>query len=248
MALVHVLPLVFQNEKYRFPVFPVVLEWDEKLLMIDCGYPGFLPQIEKEMAKTGLAMERLSKLVITHHDHDHMGAAREIAERYPTVEILASPEQVPYITGRKKSLRLEQAERVLDSLPEESKADGLEFQHIIASVKPVAEAMALTAGEVLPWCGGVEIIDTSGHMPGHISLFVAREKTLVTGDALVVDDGKLCMAMPQYLLDPPTAQESVKRLLAYDIDKVICFHGGVYEGRVREALQAIMDDFPRDEA
>ena len=248
MALVHALPLVFQNEKYRFTVFPVVLEQDGKLLMIDCGYSGFLPQIEAEMAKAGLAMERLSKLVITHHDHDHMGAAREIAERYPTVEVLASPEQVPYITGRKKSLRLEQAERMQDSLPEEGKADGLEFQRIIASVKPVAEATALTAGEILPWCGGVEILDTSGHMPGHISLYVAGEKTLVTGDALVVDDGKLCMAMPQYLLDPPTARTSVKRLLDYDVDKVICYHGGVYEGGVREALQAIVDDFPCDGA
>lgn len=245
MTALYVLPMVFENELYRIPVFPVLLRCGEELTLVDPGYSGFLPQIDRELNAVGFSPEQLTKAVVTHHDHDHMGALRELTDRYPGVEVWSSPEQAPYIAGKKKSLRLEQAERIQETLPDGEKEAGLDFLRVVASVKPVGPVRELTVGRELPWCADVTVVDTKGHMPGHISLYVAGEKTLVSGDALVVEDGRLCVAMPQFALDMPAARESVRRLLAYDIERIVCFHGGVYETNVRRALQEIVDRFDR---
>lgn len=80
-------------------------------------------------------------------------------------------------------------------------------------------------------------------MPGHISLYVRNEKTLIAGDALVVGNGKLCMAMPQFLLNVQEAQDSIRSLLRYDIEKIICYHGGIYATDVMRSLNEVIDDF-----
>lgn len=87
--------------------------------------------------------------------------------------------------GKKKSLRIIQAEERQAVLPEDQKADGIAFQNLLKSVQYVDKATSVKPGDILPWCGGIEIIDTKGHMPGHISLYLKEFKTLITGDALV---------------------------------------------------------------
>lgn len=240
MTRVFAMPLLFRLGDMEILIHPTVLLDEGGFVMVDCGYPNFIPEIEDGLEKTGLSLDGLRKIVITHHDHDHMGSAREIVRKYPDVEILCSPEQAPYVTGRDKSLRLIQAERMQDSLPESEKEAGLAFQRFIAAVENVDSVGTVDVGVILPWCGGVEVVDTKGHMPGHISLYVREEKTLIAGDALVVEDGRLCMAMPQYALDLDAARESVRRLLDYDIEKIICYHGGVYATNVADSLRAIL--------
>lgn len=90
------------------------------------------------------------------------------------------------------------------------------------------------------WCGGMEIIHTPGHMPGHISLYLPASKTLLAGDAVVLEHGKLNIANPQFTLDMKEAVRSVERLLDFDIDQLICFHGGVFQGDVKGALKNLI--------
>lgn len=238
-----VLPIAFHLGETVITIYPTLLRDGNELIMVDCGYPDSVPKLEEEMNKIGLSLSQLTKIIITHHDHDHMGALREIKERYPAVEILCSKEEAPYITGQRKSLRLQQAEELQDSLPEAEKEGGKLFQDFIASVRKVEEVTVIDTGAILPFCGGIEVVDTKGHMPGHISLYVQREKVLITGDALVVENGKLCMAMPQFVLNLQDAQESIRRLQNYDIEKIICYHGGLYEADVKGSIKEIVESF-----
>ena len=91
----------------------------------------------------------------------------------------------------------------------------------------------------IDFCGGIEIIETPGHMPGHISIYIKESRTLIAGDALVIEDNKLTIANPQYTLDMGEAKKSINKLLNYDIDKIICYHGGVYQTDIKEALENI---------
>ncbi len=43
----------------------------------------------------------------------------------------------------------------------------------------------------LPYFGGIEVIHTPGHTPGHISLYVKRSKMLVAEDAMICSEGIL---------------------------------------------------------
>ena len=80
-------------------------------------------------------------------------------------------------------------------------------------------------------------------MPGHISLYIRKEKTLISGDALIIKKGKLAIALPEYAVDIKEAQESVRRLLNYDIDRIICYNGGIYDKDIRSSLLGIIRDF-----
>jgi glyoxylase-like metal-dependent hydrolase (beta-lactamase superfamily II) len=214
---------------------------DDHLLLVDCGYPGFMERIERRLLEQGCTLKDLQYIVITHHDQDHVGGLREIADRFPDVEVISSAEQVPYIVGEKKSLRLQEMEEIYKTLPETKKAESLETQKLIESIKTIKKASAVEPGYVIPIYGGVEIVDTAGHQPGHISVYVQEEKILISGDALVLTEGRL-RANPTYTLDMPRAVKSARKLLDYDIRKVICYHGGVFEGDVRQALQEMIQE------
>ncbi len=239
MNSIFVLPITFHMENTDLIIYPTLVKDDNELILIDCGYPDSLPQIEYEMNKIGLSLSQLTKIIITHHDHDHMGALREIKESYPDVEILCSKEEAPYITGQRKSLRLQQAEDIQDTLPESEKEGGKQFQSFIASIGKVDDVTEVNTGDILPFCGGIKVVDTKGHMPGHISLYVVKERVLIAGDALVVENKKLCMAMPQFVLNMQDAKDSIHNLLNYDINKIICYHGGIYDSNVKESLKVI---------
>ncbi len=243
MNNIFILPITFHLDKTEIIIYPTLLEDDNELIMIDCGYPDSVPKLENAMHKIGLSLNQLTKIIITHHDHDHMGALREIKEQYPAIEILCSKEEAPYITGQQKSLRLQQAEAIQDSLPESEKEYGKQFQNFIASVQTVDEVTVIKTGDILPFCGGIEVVDTKGHMPGHISLYAIKEKILIAGDALVVEGNKLCMAMPQFVLNMQDAQDSIRHLQNYDIEKIICYHGGLYKSDVKGSLKEIIESF-----
>jgi glyoxylase-like metal-dependent hydrolase (beta-lactamase superfamily II) len=226
------------------PLNPVLLHDEQEFVLVDCGCTGFLPLVEKAARAKGLDLARLTRVVITHHDHDHMGALAALKRSCPQVQVLASAEQAPYIEGQSKSLRLLQAETILATLPPEQEAkreETLAFRRIVAAVEPVPVDAFVTDGQVFPWCGGIEVIATPGHMPGHISLYARASRTLIAGDALTVVDGRLAPANPKFTFDPAQARASIQKLLRYDIDQVVCYHGGMVEGDIRQALRDALE-------
>lgn len=63
------------------------------------------------MNKEGLSIKDITKIIITHSDHDHMGSLKLLLDENPNIEVMASKEQAKYITGKEKSLRLIEAEK-----------------------------------------------------------------------------------------------------------------------------------------
>ena len=87
-------------------LFPVVLFGARDAILVDCGYPGSLGQLEEQLYHCGVEPAQLTGLVLTHQDDDHMGAAAELQERYPGIRIFASQAEEPYLSGKQKNLRL----------------------------------------------------------------------------------------------------------------------------------------------
>ena len=226
--------IIVLNIKFKFgetegEIHPVVLRDSNEMILVDCGYTGFMPIIEAAIRKENLDCNQLTKILITHHDHDHMGALADFKHKYPNVKIVASEIEAPYIEGEKKSLRLEQAETLQNTLNEEQKSFGKTFSEILKSVKPAKVDLLVKASDVMDWCGGCEIVGTPGHTPGHISIYVINEKTLITGDAAVLENNQLVIANPQFSLNIEEANKSISKILGYDVDTYICYHGGVYK-------------------
>jgi glyoxylase-like metal-dependent hydrolase (beta-lactamase superfamily II) len=235
-----ILKLAFDyNAREQF-IYPVILKDESATILVDCGYPGFLPLIEKAAAGFGIALRDLTGLIITHHDLDHMGAAAELKERFPSIKTYASAIDAPYVSGKQKSLRLEQAEAMLATMPEENKQWAHSFIQTLEAMKPVEVDEKLDDGQVLPVCGGVQVIYTPGHMSGHISLLVQQSKTLIAADAMVIEEGKLNIANPQFTLDMDAAIASVRKIKTLDILRIVCYHGGVMESNIEEQLDGLI--------
>lgn len=226
-----VLDLTYVDNGFEQHIHPVVLFGGQDVVLVDCGYPGSLELLKEELARRSLGLENVTKLVLTHQDDDHMGAAAEIKAKYPAIRIAASCIEAPYISGERKNLRLQQAEGMQSSLPAEQQEFGMRFCERLRGVKPVSVDEVLSIGEVFDWGGGCEILDTSGHTPGHISIRSLSNDFMITGDAAVIEDRALAVANPAYCLDIARARESLHRLTAYPCRRYVCYHGGILEGR-----------------
>lgn len=222
-----VLDLKFKFGETEDTIHPVVLKDEKNMVLIDCGYPGFLPAIEQALEDNNLTCADLTHVLITHQDHDHMGALAALKQKYPQVQVVASKTESPYISGRLKSLRLAQAETMQPYLPEEQQPFGLEFCAMLRDVHPAAVDLEVQDGDTFDWCGSCTIIETPGHTPGHISIFVKGKKVMVTGDAAALESGALVIANPQYALDITAAEASLHKIMTYGAKEIICYHGGV---------------------
>ncbi|QMU27501.1 MBL fold metallo-hydrolase [Adhaeribacter radiodurans] len=206
-------------------LYPVILQNEAELILIDCGYPGFIPLLEKALQQHNLSLQNLTGIIITHHDIDHVGCLYELKEKYPALKIYSPEIEEPYINGQKKSLRLQQAEALYNSLPEEQKPGALAFQEMLKQIQPVPVDATFTEEE-LPFLRGVRVIKTPGHMPGHISLYLPECKTLIAADAVVIENGELEISNPDFTLDLKRAVDSIKKLQALNIQQLVCYHGG----------------------
>ncbi len=226
MNKIIVLDIEFKFGEAEDVIHPVVLVDNQNMILIDCGYTGFLPAIKQAMEQNNLKCADLTHVLITHQDHDHMGAAFALKQEYPQIQVVASKEEAPYISGELKSLRLEQAEALQLTLPEEQQQFGLQFCKILKNVQPVAVDLKVDDGDILAWCGGCTIIGTPGHTPGHISIYINEKKVMITGDAAALENGELVIANPQFTLDSIKAEESLQKIKSYEAKEVICYHGG----------------------
>jgi glyoxylase-like metal-dependent hydrolase (beta-lactamase superfamily II) len=209
------------------------LAWDgQDAVLFDAGFPGQLEQLREAVEQVGVPFAAITRLIVTHQDIDHIGGVAAVIAAAPQrVEVLAHEADRPYITGERPLLkaspeRLRQMSERLSSLPEERRRALLDaFRNVSARVD-----RTVVDGERLPYCGGIVVIHTPGHTPGHISLYLEQTKTLVAGDALNVADGRLVGPNPQVAEDPGRALASLAKLAGYEIETVICYHGGPFTG------------------
>lgn len=207
---------------------PILLIDKNDVVLVDCGYPNCLSLLEAEIKSKGISPSSLTKVLITHHDDDHMGSLSELKEKYPNIKVVSSEIDSEYISGKKKSLRLEQAEEVLKDLPEEQKQFGIEFCETLRKVKPINVDITVRDGDYFEWAGGCQVISTPGHMPGHISLYLKETNSIITGDAAVIENNKIVIANPQFALDLELAKKSLEKLISMNAYNYYCYHGGKF--------------------
>jgi len=85
----------------------------------------------------------------------------------------------------------------------------------------------------------LEIIETPGHTPGHISVLDRAAKVLVSGDAINGADGGVIGANPEFTEDMTLANVSIKKLAAFDFDVVLFGHGEPVESGADVAVRGL---------
>jgi glyoxylase-like metal-dependent hydrolase (beta-lactamase superfamily II) len=117
-----------------------------------------------------------------------------------------------------------------------------ELRAVLDNLRPTPIDQQIQDGTHLDLAGGVRVIFSPGHTPGHICLYLERTRTLITGDALTADDGQLMGPNERATPDMALAQQSVRKLAELDVQTIVCYHGGVVDadanGQLRRVAQA----------
>ncbi|ELY53537.1 beta-lactamase domain protein [Natronococcus amylolyticus DSM 10524] len=201
---VYLLPITVDYGGRELTITPTAVETDRGLVLIDVGPPGAVDGLRTHLRGLGFDLEDVWLVLVTHHDGDHVGGLEELLERVDPI-VATHREEAPYVTGDRDPI----------------KGDPDEYRSIPIDLE-------ITGGARVPTVAGpMEIVETPGHSPGHVSLHFSDHGLLLAGDALVADgDEPLSGPKPEFTPDMERAAESVGRLADLEIEQVVCFHGG----------------------
>ncbi len=220
-------------------IYPTLM-WDEdNVILVDAGIPGYLLQLKNAMIEAGVSFDRLNKIIVTHQDIDHIGGIKGILSEKPDVEVLAHDEDKPYIQGEKKIVRLNsQFMERINALPDAERLKILDmFENSSVKVN-----RTVSDGEELPYCGGITVIHTPGHTPGHICLYHQMSKTLIAGDTLNIIDGQLMGPNKEMMKEEEAidAINSLKKFNDYDVVNIVTYHGGLFNDKPNERIKELI--------
>ena len=220
-------------------VYPTLIWDNDNVILVDTGIPDSLPEIQDVTKKVGVPFERLNNIIVTHQDIDHVGGIKGIINEIPQIKVLAHEADKPYIQGEKKWIRLNtNFMNRINNLPVEEKDNILNlFENSNVKID-----VTLTDGQKLECCGGIIVIHTPGHTPGHICLYHIQSKTMIVGDTLNIVDGQLTSPNPDSMNveDARMAAESLKKFLDYDIENMITYHGGLFNNNPNQKIKELL--------
>lgn len=205
---------------------------DDGLTLIDANVKGSGADILA--AAAGMPIRRI---LLTHAHVDHMGSVDEIVAKHQAITVGASQRSLPLLQlPPDRKLRPDELQ---DGGEGDSKGE-------VKGATPgmgTQVSLLLREGDVI---GSLRVIETPGHIPGHLSFLDEREGTLYAGDALF-GMGHLGITgwSPWWFplnkcWNRPLAKQSAERLLAFDIERFATGHGPLREGG-RAALRQAID-------
>lgn len=212
---------MLQLEFQKFIIHPILLWDDEMAVLIDTGFPGQFEDIQAEMERVDVSFGKLKAVVLTHQDIDHIGCLPELLKNAVSdIKVYAHELDKPYIEGDLPLIKDGNVEK-----PPKGKVSELVID-----------------GQELTYCGGIRILHTPGHTPGHISLYLKQSKILIAGDSMYSVNGILGGIHTPTTLDVKEAQKSLEKYLNLDIESVVCYHGGLSKEDIHAQIQKVVED------
>jgi glyoxylase-like metal-dependent hydrolase (beta-lactamase superfamily II) len=202
---------------------------DGQVTLVDMGVRSSGPKVVAALAAIGSGPSDVTRLLLTHAHPDHAGGAAHVAEA----------------TGRGFTVHTEDARFAADgsSPPRDPRfLLGRLFQRFSRPGRdfaPVAVEHEMHDGEVLPIAGGLRVVHTPGHSPGHVSLLHEPTGVLVTGDAIFNVRG-LRWPIKAFCTDFRMTQQTAHRLAELDYDVAAFTHGAELRERPREAIRTFL--------
>ncbi len=197
-------------------VFLIIEE--DGLTLIDAAFPFTTRKIRQYIHDIGHDPATLKRILITHSDFDHVGGVKAL-QRLTGAKVYASQLAAEAMAKGIASRTLNLGQLLTPVIA---------FFERIFHLPKIKVDEILSPGQVLPILGGLEVIDTSGHTPGHLSYFAKEAGILFAGDSLHARTGNL-----RYNLYPSITWDREKTIAATSLQaklkpKIVCAgHGPV---------------------
>jgi len=133
------------------------------LALIDAGLPGSHKKILRYLSGLGYARGDLKRILITHADFDHVGGLAAL-KAASGARVYASAVEAQAIQAGHSSRALKPRSPIRQNC---SSISWL----VSSSLPPSRSDELLTDGQVLPVLDGLQVVETLGHTPGHVSFY-----------------------------------------------------------------------------
>jgi glyoxylase-like metal-dependent hydrolase (beta-lactamase superfamily II) len=205
---------------------------DGSVTLVDCGLKRAPGRIVAGLRAIGRHPGDVTRIVLTHAHTDHAGGAAEMAARTGAPVAVHEADAGYAEAGRpppfEQSLLVS---RLMRRIPG-------------AGFPPVAVGERLSDGQVLDVGGGLRIVATPGHTPGHVSLLHERTGTLITGDALF--NVRQLRFSPRPLCTDFRLNEQTAHVLGeLEYERVAFTHGTEITDGAREAVRGFLSEVDR---
>ncbi|WP_405851974.1 MBL fold metallo-hydrolase [Streptomyces sp. NBC_00090] len=212
-----------------FSIGQAYLWQDEReLTLIDAGWAGSADATTAAIRAAGLDPDLLRRIVLTHCHPDHVGAARELADRHGA-EILAHRLDAPVIRGEAP-------------VPEPDLLDWelplYEHGMTVPEAPPTRVDREVEDGEELGFGDGAVVVHTPGHTPGSLAVHLPRHGVLFTGDTVAAVQG---VTFGVFHVDRALAMDSMRRLAKLAPSVLCCGHGAPVTSDTAARLAAAVD-------
>lgn len=206
---------------------------DGTLTLVDAGTRMAPRALLSALDQLGRKPGDVTHLLLSHAHNDHTGGARRM-QLVTGSAVLTHEREAVYV----REGRMPQSDpstlggRLMSRLP--GKAKGF---------APVALDRTFEDGEVLPLAGGITVVHTPGHTPGHCSFLHPSSGVLITGDAIFNVRG-LRYSFKSSCTDVRLSRESAARLGELDYEVAGFTHGAHVSTGARAAVRAFLAGRP----
>ena len=205
------------------PHYPVLTWDDHEVVLIDTSYLGQIDGLSSEIKRCGFTLDQVTRVILTHQDIDHIGNAKLLREQ--GIELMAGQAEIPFIQGDEPLTKITDLSDQADRL-EPGRRDFLTMLTTLSPKLVTPVDTSLIDGQLLPYCGGIQVVDTPGHTPGHICLFLKAADLIVCGDAANITNGVLSGPNPLMTHDMVVGMESFQKICSLGAAAYTCYHGG----------------------
>jgi glyoxylase-like metal-dependent hydrolase (beta-lactamase superfamily II) len=203
------------------------LDDDGSVTLVDAGLKGGPRRITAALAELGRSPADVGRILLTHVHLDHASGAAALRTATSGQVHTHDAEAGFAREGRAPPTdRRSFWARVFAHLP------GQGFD-------PVSVDGTFADGDLLPVGGGLRVVHTPGHTPGHVSFLHEGSGTLIVGDALFNALG-IRYSTSFFCSDIPLSRETAARLGDLDYEVAAFAHGRELRERARERVREFL--------
>jgi glyoxylase-like metal-dependent hydrolase (beta-lactamase superfamily II) len=205
----------------------VLRDDDGQVTLIDMGVAKSGPRVMAALAAIGSGPSDVTRLMLTHAHPDHAGGAKYVADQ----------------TGRAFGVHADDAGFARSGTgPPRDRAFrlGRLVERMAPSRFPAVPVVeTFTDDQVIPFAGGIRVIHTPGHSPGHASYLHEESGVLITGDAIFNVLG-LRWPIKAFCTDSKMTTQTAHRLAEVDYTVAAFTHGAHLADRPREHIRRFL--------